>query len=150
MRKHKLLLVLIALGLTWAGIATAQDKPLEEQLVDALTKVFGAYPGFRTNHAKGTVVEGSFKASPEAAGLSRAVLFNGNAIPVTVRFSDATGIPTLPDGSGDANQSGRMIHFRYMAGGGNAARRRLEACDPGKVRRNADGPGRVSSKGDVG
>ena len=46
MRKHKLLIVLIALGLTWGGIATAQDKPLEEQLVDALTKVFGAYPGF--------------------------------------------------------------------------------------------------------
>ena len=72
MRKHKLLIVLIALGLTWAGIASAQDKPLEEQLVDALTKVFGAYPGFRTNHAKGTVVEGISKPPPKqpaSAGL---------------------------------------------------------------------------------
>lgn len=116
MRKHKLLIVLIALGLTWGGIATAQDKPLEEQLVDALTKVFGAYPGFRTNHAKGTVVEGSFKASPEAAGLSRAVLFNGNSIPVTIRFSDATGIPIIPDGSGDANPHGMALKFHLPDG----------------------------------
>src|SRR5262249_32619088 len=73
MRKHKILTVLTVLGLTWTGIAGAQDKPLEEQLVDALTKVFGAYSGFRSNHAKGIVVEGSFKASPEAADLSRIV-----------------------------------------------------------------------------
>jgi len=95
MRTHKLLTVLTAFALAWTGIAAAQDKPLEEQLVDALTKVFGSYAGFRSNHAKGIVVEGSFKASPEAADLSRAVLFNGSVIPATIRFSDATGIPTL-------------------------------------------------------
>src|SRR5262249_41707357 len=101
MRTYKLLIALIMFGLAWAGIAGAQDKLIEEQLVDALGKAFGVYPGFRVNHAKGIVVEGSFKASPEAASLSRAVLFNGNSIPATVRFSDATGIPTIPDGSGD-------------------------------------------------
>ena len=46
-------------------------------IVDAMNKVFGPQrDGFRANHAKGIVVEGSFKASPEAAALSRAVLFN--------------------------------------------------------------------------
>src|SRR6476661_2091735 len=116
MRKHKLLTVLTVLGLTWTGIAGAQDKPLEEQLVDALTKVFGSYSGFRSNHAKGIVAEGSFKASAEAADLSRAVLFNGSVIPATIRFSDATGIPTIPDGSGDANPHGMAIKFHLPDG----------------------------------
>ena len=116
MRKCKLLIILTVLGLTWTGIAGAQDKPLEEQLVDALAKVFGAYSGFRSNHAKGIVVEGSFKPSPEAADLSRAVLFGGTVIPATIRFSDATGIPMIPDGSGDANPHGMAIKFHLPDG----------------------------------
>ena len=59
--------------------------------------------GFVPIMPRGIVVEGSFKASPEAAELSRAVLFNGSPIPVTVRFSDSTGIPNLPDGSADSS-----------------------------------------------
>ena len=70
MRKHGFLIAVIMFGLTWAGISRAEDQPIEQQLIDAMTKVFGVHPGFRTNHAKGIVVEGSFKASPEAAGLS--------------------------------------------------------------------------------
>lgn len=70
-----------------------------------MNKVFGAHPGFRANHAKGIVVEGNFKASAEAAGLSRAVLFNGSPIPATVRFSDATGIPNIADGASKADIS---------------------------------------------
>ena len=81
MRKHKLLITVIMFGFTWAGIVKAEDQPIEQQLVDAMNKVFGAHPGFRTNHAKGIVVEGNFKASAEAARLSRAVLFNGSPIP---------------------------------------------------------------------
>ena len=72
MRSYKLIAV-IMFGLTWAGIVRAEDQPIEQQLVDAMNKVFGVHPGFRANHAKGIVVEGSFKASPEAAGLSRGV-----------------------------------------------------------------------------
>ena len=56
-----------------------------------MNKAFGAHPEFRANHAKGVVVEGSFKASPEAPALSKAKLFDGSTIPVTVRFSDSTG-----------------------------------------------------------
>ena len=100
MRKHKLLIAVIMFGLTWAGIVKAEDQPIEQQLVDAMNKVFGAHPGFRANHAKGIVVEGNFKGSAEAAGLSRAVLFNGSPIPATVRFSDSTDDstkdPTIP------------------------------------------------------
>ena len=35
-----------------------------------MNKLWGA-SGFRANHAKGVVVEGSFTASPQAAGLGQ-------------------------------------------------------------------------------
>jgi hypothetical protein len=60
MRKHGFLIAGIMFGLTWAGISRAEDQSIEQQLIDAMNKVFGVYPGFRTN-AKGIVVEGSFK-----------------------------------------------------------------------------------------
>jgi catalase len=102
-------------GLTCAGITRAEES-IEEQLIDAMHKVFGVHPGFRANHAKGIVAEGGFKASPEAAALSRAVLFNGNSIPVTVRFSDATGVPNVPDGADVANPHGMAIKFHLPDG----------------------------------
>jgi catalase len=116
MGKHKLLVAVISFGLTWAGIIKAEDQPIEQQLVDALNKVFGVHPGFRANHAKGIVAEGNFKASPEAAGLSRAALFNGSPIPVTVRFSDSSGIPNIPDASANANPHGMAIKFHLPNG----------------------------------
>jgi len=116
MRKRELLIATMMLGLTWAGIVRAEAQPIEQQLVDAMNKVFGVHPGFRANHAKGIVVEGSFKASAEAAGLSRAGLFNGRPISVTVRFSDATGIQNIPDGSADANPHGMAIKFHLPDG----------------------------------
>ena len=116
MNKQKLLCAVTMLGLTWAGIASAEDLPIEQQLVDAMNKVFGVHPGFRANHAKGIVAEGSFTASPGAAELSRAVMFNGSSIPVTVRFSDSTGIPNIPDGSGDANPHGVAIKYHLPDG----------------------------------
>jgi len=116
MRKYKFLIAVIMFGLTWAGSSSAEDKPIEQQLIDAMDKLFGVHPGFRANHAKGIVVTGSFKASPEAARLSRAVLFNGSPVPATVRFSDATGIPTLSDGAGAANPHGMAIKFHLPDG----------------------------------
>jgi len=43
-------------------------------------------------------------------------LFNGSPIPVTVRFSDSTGIPNIPDGSGDANPHGIAIKYHLPDG----------------------------------
>jgi catalase len=115
MSKHRLFVAAVMFGLTCAGIARAEES-IEEQLIDAMHKVFGVHPGFRANHAKGIVVEGSFKASPEAAALSRAVLFNGNSIPATVRFSDSTGVPNVPDGADVANPHGMAIKFHLPDG----------------------------------
>ena len=116
MTNCKVVAALVGLGLALPVVALAQDQPLEEQLVNAMNKVFGVHPGFRANHAKGIVVEGSFKASPEAAGLSRAALFSGATIPVTVRFSDSTGVPNLPDGSENANPHGMAVKFHLPDG----------------------------------
>ena len=116
MRKNTLLITVIAFGLTLAGIASAEDQPISEQIVDAMNKVFGVHPGFRANHAKGIVAEGYFTGAPEALGLSRAVLFNGSPIPVTVRFSDSTGIPNIPDGSANAKPHGIAIKYHLPNG----------------------------------
>ena len=116
MKAHGLLIGLAVLGLTLTLAAHADDTPIEVQVVDALNKAFGKHPGFRANHAKGIVVEGSFKASAGAAELSRAVLFDGSTIPVTVRFSDSTGLPDLADGSDLANPHGMAIKYHLADG----------------------------------
>jgi catalase len=113
-------LIALSFAVTAIGVspgASAQEPPVEEQIVDAFQNLFGKHPGQRVNHAKGIVAEGSFKASPEAAGLTRAVHFQPGTVPVTVRFSNATGIPNLPDGSPNANPHGMAIKFRLPDGG---------------------------------
>ena len=116
MRRHTLLVALAALGSASPGLVHADDQPIGVAIVDAMNKAFGVHPGFRANHAKGVVVEGRFKAFPEAAALSRAVLFDGSTIPVTVRFSDSTGIPNVPDGSQSANPHGMAIKYHLPDG----------------------------------
>jgi catalase len=95
--------------------ATADDAPLPTQIVDLANKVDGVHPGFRAFHAKGLVVEGTFKASLEAARLSSAKLFNGTTIWVTARFSDGVGVPTVPDGT---PAMPRGIAIKYHLPGG--------------------------------
>jgi catalase len=107
-------LACVSLLLTCAA-ATADNPPLPTQIVDLANKVDGVHPGFRAFHAKGVVVEGTFKASPEAARLSRATLFNGSSIRVTARFSDGAGVPTVPDGS---PAMPRGIAIKYHLPGG--------------------------------
>jgi len=68
MRKDTLLITVIAFGLTLAGIASAEDQPIAEQIVDEMNKVFGVHPGFRANHAKGIVAEGHFTGHPKHLG----------------------------------------------------------------------------------
>jgi catalase len=98
-----------------SAAATADNPPLPTQIVDLANKVDGVHPGFRAFHAKGVVVEGSFKASSEAARFSRATLFNGSSIRVTARFSDGSGMPTVPDGS---PAMPRGIAIKYHLPGG--------------------------------
>ena len=109
MKPRSLATALFMLAVVIPGAARADDQPLEVQVVDALNKAFGVHPGFRANHAKGIVTEGTFKPLPAAASLSKAAIFSGAAIPITVRFSDSPGIPNLPDGADAANPHGMAI-----------------------------------------
>ncbi len=95
--------------------AIAQTPALPTQIVDLANKVDGVHPGYRAFHAKGIVVDGTFKASAEAARLSSATLFDGCTIPVTARFSDGSGMPTVPDGS-PAMPRGLAIKYHLPGG----------------------------------
>ncbi|KMO21291.1 catalase [Methylobacterium platani JCM 14648] len=106
-----------AVSVAFAQNAAAPDAAsTAEQTIAAMTKIFGDHPGKRSNHAKGVVVEGSFTPSKDAASLSKAGVFAGPAVPVTVRFSDATGLPQIPDGAPEANPHGLSIKFKPADG----------------------------------
>ena len=114
--RHLLKSVACASLLLASAMAAAEEPPVTTQVVDLAHKLNGVHPGFRAFHAKGVVVEGSFKASPEASRLSRATLFSGRTIPVTVRFSDGNGMPNVADGSPAANPHGMAVKY-HLAGG---------------------------------
>lgn len=94
----------------------AQEADLPTRLVDAFNRLFGSHAGARANHAKGIVAEGTFVPTPEAATLSKASIFRGAPVPVTVRFSDATGLPNVRDGAQAANPHGLAVKFRLLDG----------------------------------
>jgi catalase len=84
---------------------------LSQQLLQKFDAIYGVHPGFRPAHAKGIMLDGSFTPSPEAATLSRAPHLNRPSTPVTVRFSDSTGIPVIPDNDANADPRGCAIRF---------------------------------------
>ena len=62
---------------------------------------FGRHAGYRALHAKGTLLKGTFTASPEAASLTRAGHMQGDPVPVTARVSNGSGDPGVPDYAAD-------------------------------------------------
>jgi catalase len=57
----------------------------------------GVHPGYRPAHAKGIVLTGVFTPAPDGAALTRAPHLHRPSVPVTVRFSNFAGIPTVAD-----------------------------------------------------
>ena len=76
---------------------TITNQARAQQLLDALDALSGLHPGFRPAHAKGLMCAATFRPSPEAAKLTRAPHVSRPSTPVTVRYSNATGLPTIPD-----------------------------------------------------
>ena len=85
------------------------------QLVDALHAAFGEHHS-RAVHAKGIILEGQFTPDPQASSLTNAFHLQKKSSKVTVRFSDFTGIPDIPDNSGLANPRGLAIKFQMDDG----------------------------------
>lgn len=90
--------------------AVAQSQPAPQQMVNALYSAFGDNHS-RAVHAKGVMAIGVFEPSADAATLTKAKIFSGGTVPVLARFSNFTGIPTIPDNIGDANPRGLALKF---------------------------------------
>jgi catalase len=84
---------------------------LADDLLKQFDTLFGMHPGFRPAHAKGEMFSGTFRPSKEAAALSKAPHFARETTPVTVRFSNSTGVPVIPDNDPNANPKGIAIRF---------------------------------------
>ena len=84
---------------------------LANDLLVQFDAIFGPHPGFRAAHAKGIMLSGTFTPSPQAASLTRAPHIKRGQTPVTVRFSNGTGLPSIPDNAPDSNPHGLAIRF---------------------------------------
>lgn len=118
-KKSYLHLVVSALFVTHATFVLAADerseatKPVTEQLVNTMEKLAGGpHAGYRSNHAKGIVAQGSFTPADSAASISKAIHFQDKPSNVIVRFSNATGVPNIPDADGNAFPKGMAIRFQ--------------------------------------
>ncbi|HEX5430912.1 MAG TPA: catalase family peroxidase [Bryobacteraceae bacterium] len=97
-------------------MAILTQKGLYEEIIDTLNSIFGAHPGYRPVHAKGIVCEAVFQSSPEARSLTRAPHMQGETVPVIVRFSDFSGVPSVRDGDPMASPRGMAIRFQLRDG----------------------------------
>jgi catalase len=70
---------------------------LAEDAVDAINDVSGSHAGHRAAHAKGTLLAGTFEATPDAARLTRALHMQGEPVRATARVSNGGGDPGIPD-----------------------------------------------------
>jgi catalase len=84
---------------------------LSDEVLQQFETLFGKHPGFRPAHAKGVLLTGTFTPKPEAAALTRAPHANRPSTSVTVRFSNGTGIPVIPDNNPNANPHGLAVRF---------------------------------------
>src|ERR1700722_9010948 len=84
---------------------------LSNDIIQQFDNIFALHPGFRPAHAKGALLTGTFTPSSEAASLTRAPHMNRPSTPVTVRFSDSTGIPMIPDNDPNADPRGCAVRF---------------------------------------
>jgi catalase len=89
---------------------------LSREVIEVFDKANGGvHPGFRPAHAKGVLLTGTFTPSSEAASLTRAPHLQRNSTPVTVRFSNFAGIPTVADNDTQgAGPRGFAVRF-YLA-----------------------------------
>ena len=84
---------------------------LGNEIIAQFDTIFGMHPGFRPAHAKGVMVKGTFTPSPAGQTLTRAPHITRASTPITVRFSNSTGLPQIPDNNPQSNPRGMAIRF---------------------------------------
>ncbi len=96
---------------------SATQGTVVAQIVETMRALAGSHPGFRPVHAKGIVCSGTFRGAPDALRVSRASHLQGQAVPTTIRFANASGNPEVHDGL--ANTRSLAVKFQ-LADGKNA------------------------------
>ena len=96
-------------------ICPVDREQTANDVIDALHAANGVHPGFRPAHAKGILVRGTFRPAYEARSLTCAPHMQDTQIPVTIRFSDFAGFPTVADTNGAA-ASPRGCALRFQLG----------------------------------
>ncbi|HTB95996.1 MAG TPA: catalase family peroxidase [Terracidiphilus sp.] len=84
---------------------------LANDLLQQFDQLFGLHPGFRAAHAKGQMLTGTFTPAGGAQSITKAPHVVRASTPVTVRFSNSTGVPQIPDNAPEANPRGFAIRF---------------------------------------
>src|SRR6476620_1630395 len=105
------------MGIKWPQTAPAEGSaaarqaptPTGQQMTNAMYTAFGDNHS-RAVHAKGILMQGTFTPDPAARSITKAKLFTQETT-VLARFSDFTGIPTIPDNTMDANPRGMAVKF---------------------------------------
>src|ERR1700748_1339613 len=87
---------------------------LSADILKQFETLFGSHPGLRPAHAKGALLEGTFRPAPGAGYLTTAPHIARESTPVTVRFSDATGLPQIPDNNPNASPHGMATRFHLV------------------------------------
>ncbi len=115
LRLGSTVLVVLAVALHFEpAVAAETEQSLAEKLVSAFDHVFkGPYAGALAIHAKGVVMRGSFATDPDAMPLSSAEHLRADTppVPVIVRFSAFSGVPSQIDGRPGTNPTGMAIKF---------------------------------------
>ncbi|MEP7067417.1 MAG: catalase family peroxidase [Gemmatimonadota bacterium] len=113
---------LAARAVLLAGIASPLDaqaaaKSLPQQIADVMVQLAGGvHTGYRFTHAKGLVATGTFTPAATAKSISRAAHLQDAPVPVTVRFSDGSGAPIIPDNDANASPHGLAVRFALPGG----------------------------------
>lgn len=97
-------------GYLHANAQETTQKYSPGDLAYAMHSAFGNNHS-RAVHAKGIIFEGIFVPNKDAAEITKAAHLQNVASKVLLRFSDFTGIPTIPDNNPAANPRGLGIKF---------------------------------------
>ncbi|WP_051901456.1 catalase family peroxidase [Methylotenera sp. L2L1] len=109
--------VLLVMLYSVAQADTSPSKPVFEQLVDAQTTIAkGPYKGLRVSHNKGVLLTGTFIPSQSASSITKAAHLQKTPSKLTIRFSNAGGVPTIEDNNPSANPRGMAIRFELPNG----------------------------------
>jgi catalase len=102
----------LVIGGAYGARGQEGNKDLAHQIFDVMVQIQGNIQGRRLVHAKGIVCEGTFTPTKIASSLSKAAQFQASSSPVTIRFSDGSFNPAIPDNSPDAGPRGMAIRFK--------------------------------------